>query len=152
MKDRQSAEQKEEPNFRFFRFLFFELWPFQCNFFMSSPQFSMKFRDNSKNKNWRIFLLLFPFYLSHSARFLKFPPLLRRGGEEGKGLHVRNQDTAKKIIKIIISKNKMDKKISSFKLFQEFFFSESFETHFNPVASKIEAKKIASKIFKKTMC
>ena len=32
MEDRKSAEQKEKPIFRFLRFLFFELWSFQCYF------------------------------------------------------------------------------------------------------------------------
>ena len=44
MKDPESAEQEEKPNFRFNRFLFFELWSFQCHFVTSSPQFSIKFR------------------------------------------------------------------------------------------------------------
>ena len=49
-------------------------------FVTSSHQFSMKFHDNSKNKNRRIFLLYFPFYSAHSASYIKFPPVLRGGG------------------------------------------------------------------------
>ena len=45
---------------------------------ISSPQFSMIFRDNSKNKNRRFFLLFFPD--THSVSFIKFSPLLRKEG------------------------------------------------------------------------
>ena len=78
MKDWQSAEYKEKPNFNFF----FSYGHF-CD--VITPIFD----DNSKNRNRRIFLLFFPFYSAHSAPFIKFWPLLRAGR-----LHVRNQDTA----------------------------------------------------------
>ena len=32
------------------------------------PNFRWIFHDNSKNKNWRIFLLFFPYYMAHSHK------------------------------------------------------------------------------------
>ena len=46
MKDPESAELKEKQNFRYFRFFFYRV---MVIFVTSSPQFSMIFRDNSKN-------------------------------------------------------------------------------------------------------
>ena len=51
MEDADSAELKEKLYFRFWRFLFFELWSFWYIFVLESPQFSMNFHDNSKNRN-----------------------------------------------------------------------------------------------------
>ena len=42
LKYRHSAEEKIEPIFRFFRFLFFELWPFLCHSFEKSVNFRGK--------------------------------------------------------------------------------------------------------------
>ena len=78
-------------------------------FVTSSSQFSMKFRDNSKNKNRRIFVIIFPtlfstFHIFHEV--FKVWPLLRGGGG---GLHILNSNRAK-----ILSKR--------FRWFWEFFF------------------------------
>ena len=65
MKD---AECAEYAYFRFFRFLFFELLPFYNHFCTENCQFSMNFRDKSKNKKRKID---FPFVSAHSASFMK---------------------------------------------------------------------------------
>ena len=53
------------------KFVIFQIFIFRVVviFVTSSLQFSMKFCDNSKNKNWRIFLLFFPFDSEHCAPF-----------------------------------------------------------------------------------
>ena len=48
----------------------FSKFHFSVIFVTSSPQFSMYFHDNLKNKNRRIFVLFFPFYSEHSAPFI----------------------------------------------------------------------------------
>ena len=56
-------------------------------FVTSSPQISMNFHDNLKNKNHKHFLFSFSFYSAHSAYFTKIWPFLRGGGG-GWGLHI----------------------------------------------------------------
>ena len=76
MEDRKLAEQKEKPIFRFFRFLFFELWSF---FVTSSHQFLMNFHDNTKNINRK---MDFSFVETHCAFSIKMgsKPQGGRGG------------------------------------------------------------------------
>ena len=58
---------ERKPNFRLFLFLFFELRSFQCHF---CDVITPIFDDNSKNKNRRIFFIIFPFYSACSAPFV----------------------------------------------------------------------------------
>ena len=69
LKYRHSAEEKIEPIFRFFRFLFFELWPFLCHFFEKS----VNFRGKKKSE---IFFITSPFDSEHCAPY----PIIKRGG------------------------------------------------------------------------
>ena len=90
MKDAECAELKEKSNFRFFRFLFFELWP-RLN--SKYGQFLMNFHYNSRKKN-RDFFVRFSF-VSESLTTIwtkKSKRLFLREG--GGGLQIINQERA----------------------------------------------------------
>ena len=81
----ESAESKEKSNWRFLRFLFFELW-----YFLRHHQLNFRwiFHDDSENKNRRMFLLFFSFYSEHSATSVKTGSKLRERGIGGGGEEV----------------------------------------------------------------
>ena len=74
MEDAECAESKEKSNFRFFRFLFFRV---MVIFVLKTPQFSIHFHDNSKNKNQKIDFLSDS---THCASLIKTGIKLRGGG------------------------------------------------------------------------
>ena len=76
---KRKTKLKNSP-FSIFNSLSKKVSHFSVIFVTSSPQFSSKFRHNSKNKNRRICLLFYSFYSAHSPSFVKFPPLLREEG------------------------------------------------------------------------
>ena len=77
MKDAEWAESKEKS---YFRFLFFKLWSFLVIIVLKSPQISMNFLDNSKNKNRNV---NFSFDSAHCASFMKMGSKLRGEGRGG---------------------------------------------------------------------
>ena len=69
---------------QFSDFYFFELWSY---LYSKYGQFSMNFHHSSKNKN---LIYDFSFDSAHSAYFIKYAPLLRRGD-----LHILRWETSK---------------------------------------------------------
>ena len=92
MKDLQLAAQKENSYFR--DFYFSSCGHFLVNFVTSSPQFSMNFRDSSKNKNRRIFKIIFPILF---GTFRIFHKLLITSEVGQGGLNIHKCDMAKNL-------------------------------------------------------
>ena len=75
MKDLESAESKEKPNFWSLQFLFFQFGNF---FTQNNPNFRWIFTHSSKNR--KINLFRFSLYSAYSASFIKIWLLLGGGG------------------------------------------------------------------------
>ena len=75
-----------------------------------TPIFRWIFPDNSKNKNWRIFLLYFSFYSAHFASSIKTGSKLKGEG----GLHILSREKARTCTdreKLIINKLRLRYKV-----------------------------------------
>ena len=77
IRDAEYAETNEKSIFRFFEKSIFRA---MVIFVLKSPQFSMNFHDNSKNKNWKNRKKDFSFISAHFASFMKVGSKLRGEG------------------------------------------------------------------------